>query len=262
MMVRLDPIKSEILESSRIAHGFFGRCGGVSRGLFSELNCGPGSGDNDLSIIENRARVAGHFGVDCNHLLSLHQIHSPRVVEVRTPWTTDARPEADAMVTREPGLALSILTADCGPVLFSDPEAGVIGAAHAGWKGAFTGVLDATIDEMIGLGADRARIHACLGPTISGKAYEVGPEFIERFIEKSAGYDEFFRPSERAGHHYFDLPAFIVARLEDLAIGGIENLDLCTCTLEDDYFSYRRATHRKEADYGRNISVIMLGADR
>lgn len=261
-MDKVEPIKSELLESERIAHGFFGRRGGVSRGLFADLNCGQGSSDSALSVIENRARVAGHFGITSSHLLSLHQIHSPRVVEVRAPWSSDARPEADAIVTREPGLALSILTADCGPVLFADPEAGVIGAAHAGWKGAFTDVLDATVDEMIGLGADRARIRASLGPTISGKAYEVGPEFIERFLDKSAGYEEFFQPSGRSGHHTFDLPAFIIARLDDLAIGEVENLDLCTCTLEEDYFSYRRATHRKEADYGRNISVIMLEASK
>lgn len=261
-MNKVEPIKSELLDSERIAHGFFGRRGGVSQGVYSDLNCGPGSADSALSVIENRARVAGHFGIASSHLLSLWQIHSPRVMEVRVPWTSDARPEADAMVTREPGLALSILTADCGPVLFADPEAGIIGAAHAGWNGALSGVLDATVDEMIGLGADRARIRASLGPMISGQAYEVGPEFIERFLKKSAGYEEFFRPSERDGHHYFDLPAFIAARLDDLAIGEVQNLDLCTCSREEDYFSYRRATHRGEADYGRNISVIMLGSDR
>lgn len=260
-MTNLTPIKSKVLTSSQITHGFFGRRGGVSGGLFSSLNCGPGSGDSALSIIENRARVAGYFGIASSNLLCLRQVHSPRVVEVRAPWKSEAKPEADAMVTRERGLALSILTADCGPVLFADSEAGVVGAAHAGWKGALTGVLDATVDEMIGLGADRARICASIGPMISGKAYEVGPEFIEHFLNKSSGYEEFFNPSERDGHHYFDLPAFIAARLDDLAIGEVENLDRCTYALEGDFFSYRRATHQKETDYGRNISVITLGGD-
>lgn len=256
-MDTLAPQQSDILKAGGIAHGFFGRRGGVSTDIFSSLNCGPGSGDNKLMVIENRARVAAHFRVKSRDLLSLHQIHSPQVVEVREPWT-GARPRADAMVTRQPGLALSILTADCGPVLFCDAEAGVIGAAHAGWKGAFGGVLDATIDEMIGLGAGRARIRAALGPTISGTAYEVGPEFIERFLTHSTTHDKFFAPSQRDGHFFFDLPAFIVGRLNDLAIEQVQNLNLCTYTLEEDFFSFRRTTHRSEADYGRNISVIKL----
>lgn len=260
-MAELEPIQSELLKTRGITHGFFGRRGGVSTGIFAQLNCGPGSDDNRLSVIENRARVADHFAIASGHLLSLHQVHSPRVVEVHEPWTRGARPQADAMVTRQPGLALSILAADCGPVLLCDPDAGVIGAAHAGWKGALGGVLDATIDEMIGLGSDRANISASLGPTISCDAYETGPEFIERFVEQSSAYAQYFRPSGREGHHLFDLPAFITGRLEALAIREAENLNLCTCALEDDYFSWRRTTHREEADYGRNISVIMLEAN-
>lgn len=256
-MDKLAPIYSDILKADGIAHGFFGRRGGVSKDIFSSLNCGPGSGDNTLAVIENRARIAAHFKVKSRELLSLHQIHSPQVIEVREPWT-DARPQADAMVTRQPGLALSILTADCGPVLFADVQAGVIGAAHAGWQGALGGVLDATVDEMIGLGAGRARIRAALGPTISGAAYEIGPEFIERFLARSPAHDKFFVPSTREGHFLFDLPAFIVGRLDDLAIEQVQNLNLCTYTLEEDFFSFRRTTHRSEADYGRNISVIKL----
>lgn len=256
-METLAPRQSDILKTEGIVHGFFGRRGGVSRDIFSSLNCGPGSGDNALAVIENRARVASHFEMKSRALLSLHQVHSPKVIEVRDPWT-GTRPQADAMVTRAPNLALSILTADCGPVLFVDTEAGVIGAAHAGWKGAFGGVLDATVDEMIGLGANRARIRAALGPTISGAAYEVGPEFIERFRARSAAYETFFVPSTREGHFLFDLPAFIVARLDDLAIEKVQNLNLCTYGLAEDYFSFRRTTHRGEAGYGRNISVIKL----
>lgn len=256
-MDKLAPVQSDILKVGGIAHGFFGRRGGVSKDIFASLNCGPGSGDNRLAVIENRARIADCFAVKSRELLSLHQIHSPQVIEVREPWA-GARPQADALVTKERGLALSILTADCGPVLFADAEAGVIGAAHAGWKGAFGGVLDATIDEMIGLGADRARIRAALGPTISGTAYEVGPEFIERFLVRSTALERFFVPSPRDGHFFFDLPAFIVARLEDLAVERIEDLGLCTYIREDEFFSFRRATHHGEADYGRNISVIKL----
>lgn len=257
-MVNLVPRQSSILHTDIIAHGFFGRRGGVSKDMFSSLNCGPGSADDQLAIIENRARVANHFAVKSTDLLSLHQIHSPRVIEVRDPWRASERPQADAMVTRQSDIALSILTADCGPVLFADTQARVIGAAHAGWKGAFGGVLDATVDEMIGLGANRARIRAALGPTISGAVYEVGPEFIERFLARSAAHEKFFVASERDGHFYFDLPAFIVHRLNNLAIDQVQDLNLCTYTLEEDFFSFRRTTHRAEADYGRNISVIKL----
>lgn len=256
-MDTLAPRHSNILQADGIAHGFFGRRGGVSRDIFSSLNCGPGSGDKALAIIENRSRIAAHFEVKSRELLSLHQVHSPKVIEVRGPWT-GTRPQADAMVTRVPGLALSILTADCGPVLFVDVEAGVIGAAHAGWQGAFGGVLDATVDEMIGLGAGRARIRAALGPTISGTAYEVGPEFFGRFRTRSPANEKFFVPSPREGHFFFDLPAFITGRLDDLAIEQIDNLNLCTYDLAEDFFSFRRTTHRGEADYGRNISVIKL----
>lgn len=257
-MDTLEPTHSDILKSGGIAHGFFGRRGGVSKDIFASLNCGPGSGDHRFCVIENRARIADHFGIGSGALLSLNQIHSPQVIEVREPWAPGARPQADAMVTRQPGLAISILTADCGPVLFADAAAGVIGAAHAGWKGAFGGILEATVDEMIGLGATRANICATLGPTISGETYEVGPEFVERFLARSGTYKVFFAASVRDGHAYFDLPAFVMARLEDLAIGQTQDLGLCTYTLENRFFSYRRTTHRSEEDYGRNISVIKL----
>lgn len=251
----------ELAGLRRVRHAFFTRQDGASGGIYASLNGGVGSADDPKAVAENRARMAGAVGVEPDRLLSLYQIHSPDVIVVEKPWRPDERPKADAMVTREPGLAVAVASADCGPVLFADAKAGVIGAAHAGWKGAFTGVLEATIARMEELGAMRGDIVAVLGPTIGPNAYEVGPEFVARFHEADEGYAAFFRPSERDGHAYFDLPAFIMHRLENCRIGRATSLGLCTYSDELRFYSYRRATHRGEPDYGRLISAISLEAE-
>lgn len=239
-----------------IAHGFFTRQGGVSEGLYAGLNVGLGSKDEPERIRENRARVAGWFGEDLDHLATLYQVHSPDVVVVDGPLSGD-RPEADGQVTNRPGVVLGVLTADCGPVLFADADARVIGAAHAGWKGAFDGVLENTIAAMEELGAHRENIVASLGPSIAQRNYEVGPEFHERFVARNPDWARFFAPSDKEGHYLFDLPALTVSRLAAAGVKA-ENLDICTYADEDRFFSYRRTTHRKEPDYGRQISAIML----
>lgn len=252
------PLQSPLLADGedRIAHGFFGRAGGVSEGLYSGLNVGLGSQDSPASIHENRARVAGWFDRPAEDLATLFQIHSPDVVSIDRRNAAE-RPKADGQVTATPGVVLGILTADCGPVLFADPEAGVIGAAHAGWKGAFDGVLENTIGAMIALGARRERIKASLGPSISQRSYEVGPEFVERFVARDLQWERFFAPSQKHGHSMFDLPGLTISRLRAAGVEA-ENLDICTYADETTYFSYRRTTHRQEPDYGRQISAIMI----
>jgi YfiH family protein len=241
-----------------LRHAFFTRQGGVSSGLFASLNGGLGSSDDPASVAENRRRMTEQLEVEPSALLSLYQIHSAEVITVEKPWPVAERPRADAMATRLEGIALAIGTADCGPVLFADPHERVIGAAHAGWKGALTGVLEATLEAMERLGAARSAIVAVLGPTISQAAYEVGPEFVERFREADADNAAFFAPSPRAGHALFDLPAYIGARLEAAGIGEFADVRLCTYTDEEHFYSYRRTTHRGEPDYGRLISAIAL----
>lgn len=243
-----------------IRHGWFTRQGGVSTGLYDSLNTGYGSSDDRDNVTENRGRIADAIGVPRDRLVTCYQVHSPTVVHAVTAWDWRDNPEADALVTREPGLALGTSHADCGPVLFADGEARVIGAAHAGWKGAFTGVLEATIDAMIGLGARREAIVATLGPTISGKVYEVGPEFVARF--RAAGEDiaRWFVPSAKDGHALFDLPAYIVHRLRGAGVIA-SDLGLCTYSDEARFFSYRRTTHRGEADFGRHLAAIVLAGD-
>lgn len=241
----------------KIRHAFFTRQGGVSEGIYTSLNGGIGSSDEAAKVAENRRRMAQALGVKPDGLVSVYQVHSPDAVLVEGPWPGE-RPKADAMVTNVPGIALAITTADCGPVLFADTQARVIGAAHAGWRGAVTGVLESTLAAMERLGAHRSRIVAVLGPTISQAAYEVGPEFVARFAEEAPGHERFFRPGEKADHAMFDLPGFIGARLEAAGIGGFTNLGLCTYSDEERFFSYRRKTHRDEADYGRLISAITL----
>jgi YfiH family protein len=256
---RPSPLQSPLLSEragSGIAHGFFTREGGVSEGLYAGLNVGLGSHDEPERIHENRTRVAGWFGEDLDHLATLYQVHSPHVVVVDGPVSGD-RPKADAQVTAAPGIVLGVLTADCGPVLFADAEAGVIGAAHAGWKGAFDGVLENTIAAMESLGAHRENIVASLGPSISQRNYEVGPEFYDRFVARNPDWASFFAPSDNEEHYLFDLPALTVSRLAAAGVKA-ENLDICTYADEDRFFSYRRTTHRKEPDYGRQISAIML----
>jgi len=254
-----DPVRSPALDALRTAgirHGFFTRIGGISQGVYEGLNIGTGSHDDPQKVRENRRRVAAWMGVAPERLLTAYQVHSPDVVVVSGPFDGD-RPKADALVTDTPGIALGVSTADCGPVLFADAEAGVIGAAHAGWKGAFTGVLENTVAAMQRLGADRDRIVAVLGPSIGPGNYEVGPEFVERFSADDAESRRYFTPSPKPGHAMFDLNAYTVERLRRAGVAA-EKLDRCTYAEEDLFFSYRRTTHRKEADYGRQISAIAL----
>ncbi len=240
---------------SPITHGFFTRKGGASSGIFQGLNCGPGSSDLSEVVAINRARVATSIGVPAEYLQTIHQVHSADVITLTKPLA--ARPRGDAMVTATPGLALGILTADCQPVLFADAQAGVIGAAHAGWRGVKDGVLEATLAAMEALGADRAQTTAVIGPCISQAAYEVGPEFLESFLDDDPAHARFFAGG-RGDRAMFDLPAFGLARLRAAGIGHAEWTRHCTYADEERFFSYRRTTHRGEADYGRLISVIRL----
>ena len=232
----------ELSSHSALRHAFFTRQGGVSDGIYASLNGGLGSSDDPARVAENRRRMAEQLALPPEALVSVHQVHSPDVIVVERPFARETRPRADGMVTARPGLMLGITTADCGPVLFGDPEAGVVGACHAGWRGALTGVLEATLDAMERLGARRERIIAVLGPTIGPNAYEVGPEFAAQFRDKDAAYERFFGPSEREGHAMFDLPAFIGARLRAADVGEFADLGLCTYSDEERFFSYRRTT--------------------
>jgi len=254
----LAPIQENALAINGIRHAFFTRQGGVSSGLYSSLNGGLGSSDDAESVHENRRLMANFMGTSSDRFLSLYQIHSPDVVTVSEPWTLQNRPKADAMVTRMEDITLAIATADCGPVLFTDPEARVIGAAHAGWKGALFGVLEATVAAMEKIGANRERISAVLGPTISQNAYEVGPEFKEQFLSTDTNYAPFFKNGTKDGKSFFNLPAFIEYRLAEAKIKHFVSLDHCTYGDENRFFSFRRTTHRSEQDYGRLISAIML----
>ncbi|HEV7304944.1 peptidoglycan editing factor PgeF [Ensifer sp.] len=257
--VALSPVQSSLFGERvgpAIAHGYFTRKGGVSEGLYHGLNVGLGSHDDRDRVNENRTRVAAWFGAPLERLATVHQVHSPDAIVVDETYD-GARPEADALVTATPGIVLGVLSADCGPILFADAEAKVIGAAHAGWKGALGGVLESTIEKMVQLGARRERIVACLGPSISGRSYEVGAEFVARFVAADASYNAYFAPSERSGHAMFDLPSFTVRRLTEAGVAA-ENLDICTYADEERFFSYRRTTHRQEPDYGRQISAICI----
>lgn len=252
-ILSLDPLKSDALRDLR--HGFFTRQGGVSSGVFEGLNCGPGSSDMAEAVAINRGRVAQAMGVEVDHLVTVHQVHSADVVVVDGPLTE--RPRADALVTRTPGLALAVLTADCQPILFADQEAGVIGAAHAGWRGALDGVLEATLDAMESLGARRQRISAVIGPCISQAAYEVGPEFLDSFLAEDPMNARFFANGP-AGRPMFDLPSFGLHRLRAAGVGQAEWTGHCTYRDDLRFFSYRRSCHRAEVDYGRLISAIRL----
>ena len=241
-----------------VRHAFFTRSGGVSQGVYASLNGGVGSNDAPDKVAENRARMAAALGVSADRLLTPYQIHSPDVVVADEPWTRENRPRADAVVTRVPHLAIGVSTADCGPLLFADSEAGVIGAAHAGWRGALTGVIEATIAAMEDLGADRSRITAALGPTIRQPNYEVGPEFVERFLAADPANSRYFTHSQRAGHAMFDLTGYIAERVQRAGIEQFEDLGLCTYAEPDRFFSYRRTTRSGEPDYGRHINAIAL----
>lgn len=250
----------EVLTSDALAplrHGFFTRKGGASSGIFHGLNCGPGSSDLSEVVEINRARVAQAMGVDPDHLVTVHQIHSANVLVISAPLNGTVRPHADAMVTATPGILLGVLTADCQPVLFADPHAHVIAAAHAGWRGARDGVLEATLAAMENLGASRANITAVIGPTISQAAYEVGPEFVESFIDDDPASARFFA-NGRGDRALFDLPGYGLARLRAAGVGQAEWSGHCTYSDPGRFYSFRRATHAAEADYGRLISVIRL----
>ena len=257
--VRPEPIRAAVLErfaDRGIRHGFFTRAGGVSDGIYAGLNVGAGSEDEPENVAENRRRVAATMGVGPERLLTLYQVHSADALVVREAFAGE-RPKADALVTDQPGVALGVLAADCGPILYADPEARVIGAAHAGWKGALTGVLEATVEAMEGLGARRERITAVLGPSIGASNYEVGPEFVERFIMADAANEGYFAPSPRQAHAFFDLNRYTVDRLARAGVSA-HMLGRCTYAEADLFYSYRRSTHRQEPDYGRQISAIIL----
>jgi YfiH family protein len=247
-------LQSPSLSFSGIAHGFFGRTGGFSTGIYDSLNCGPGSGDDPALVTRNRERIADHFHAE---LVTLHQVHSATAVPVSLAWG-DARPQADGVATSTPGIALGILTADCAPVLFADAKARVIGAAHAGWKGAIGGIVESTLAAMEELGAARANISAAVGPCIAQANYEVGAEFRDRFADEDAQNTKYFRASDRARHFRFDLEAYVLDRLRGAGLRDVKGLCADTYARETDFFSFRRATHRSEANYGRQISVIVL----
>lgn len=239
-----------------IAHGFLGRTGGVSKGIYASLDVSPNNDDDREATAENRERAV-EAAVPGATLCLVHQHHSPDAVIVTEPFALDARPEADGMATNRPGIALGILTADCAPVLLADKEAGVIGAAHAGWKGAMTGIVRSVIEKMEELGAERSRIAAAVGPCIGRGSYEVDDDFRKRFEAIEPENEQFFRAGA-PGHHYFDLEAYVAAWLDFLGVETAELLGLDTYANEDRFFSYRRATHNGEPDYGRQLSVIAL----
>jgi hypothetical protein len=240
-----------------IRHGFFGRQGGISTGIYASLNVGSGSRDDRANVIENRARAMAAFDLPGDALVTAYQVHSATALTVAGPWP-DAPPQADGLATDKPGVALGILTADCTPILFADPYAKVIGAAHAGWRGAVTGIGEATITAMESLGAKRARIRAAIGPCIGPASYEVGPEFPAPFLALDPANERFFRTAARDRHFMFDLPGYVSARLTALGLGAVETLRSDTCAGEDRFFSYRRSCLRKEPDYGRELSAIVL----
>jgi polyphenol oxidase len=243
----------------RLRHAFFSRDGGVSEGIYAGLNGGIGSNDDPTKVAENRRRMAQHLGVPREHLLTAFQIHSPDVAVASAPWDTASRPRADAIITRTEGLAIGITAADCGPILLVDPNARVIGAAHAGWKGALTGIVESTVEAMEKLGADRANILAAIGPLIRQYSYEVGNEFVERFIEADVENSLFFVPAAREGHAMFDLAGLIRMRLENAGVLVIDDIGIDTYS-DQRFFSYRRSVHRKEQDYGRHVHAIVLEA--
>jgi YfiH family protein len=246
---------SPLLDGMR--HGFLGRRGGVSTGLVAGLNVGLGSGDDPAAVAENRRRALAAVAPGAQ-LVTVFQVHSPAVVVATAAWPDEARPKADALVTDRPGLALGILTADCAPVLFADTEAGVIGAAHAGWKGAIAGVTDATVAAMEGLGARRERIIAVVGPCIGQASYEVDDGFRARFVAAGPDNERLF-VTGRPGHAQFDLPGYVAHRLTGFGVGQVDVLALNTMELADRFYSFRRATLAGEPDYGRQISLIALG---
>ncbi|MBI1649946.1 peptidoglycan editing factor PgeF [Hyphomicrobium sulfonivorans] len=266
----LEPIESSLLAAlPGIRHGFFTRRGGVSNGIYAELNCGPGSADDPAAVAENRARVAQHLlrrtagspegsRAPLKDVATLYQIHSGDAVAIDSYPAPDNRPKADGVVTATPGLVIGVLTADCGPVLFADAEAKVVGAAHAGWRGAVGGVLAATVAQMEKLGARRERIIAAVGPCINQDAYEVGPDFEATLLKSCADNSRFLARAEPNSKAHFDLPGFVVSQLDKLGLAQIERQSPCTYVNESQFFSFRRSQHRSEGDYGRQISAIVV----
>lgn len=252
------PSSSIISNISGVRHLFFTRDGGRSTGVYSGLNCGPGSDDDPETVKHNRLHVEQTLDLDAGSLVSLYQVHSPTAVYVTSPWKQADAPQADAMVTDKVGIGLGILTADCVPVLFADSTGGVVGAAHAGWKGAVGGVLESTVEAMENLGSIRSNIYACTGPCIRTASYEVGVDMRQQFVDMDHNNEQFFISGDRAGHFQFDLTGYVLTRLAKSGVGMIEDTAGDTYTDEDDFYSYRRMTHRGEADYGRQISVITL----
>ena len=256
----IEPIRHPLMDDprGRVRHGFFGRAGGVSNGLYRSLNCGYGSGDDPEAVRENRARAAAACELAQATLCSTYQVHSAEAVVVTAPWSRDEAPRVDAMATATPGLALAILTADCVPVLLADREAGVIGAAHAGWRGALNGVLEAAVSAMLGLGAQAKDIRAAIGPAIGPTSYEVGPEFPAPFLARNPRDEDLFTPAEREGHALFDITGYVARRLSGLGLAALGATGGDTCAEASRFFSYRRSVHRGEPDYGRNISIVAL----
>ncbi len=246
-----------LAELEGIRHGFFTREGGVSDGIFGSLNCGLGSSDSAEAVSENRRRAAAALGAAREALTTIHQVHGTNVVPVETGWSHGEAPKADGMVTNRRGIVLGILTADCAPVLFADPQAGVIGACHAGWRGALDGIVETTVAAMERLGADRAAIRAAIGPTIAQDSYQVGPEFRDRFVAEDAENGRFFRPDDE-DRFRFDLPGYIADRLKASKIERVVSVGRDTCAESEILFSYRRSTQKGEPDYGRALSAIVL----
>jgi len=251
-------IEAASLALTGIRHAFFTRAGGVSDGLYASLNGGVGSRDAADKVAENRARMAAALGVEPHRFLTAYQIHSPNVVVAEAAWTGETRPHADAIVTRMRALAIGVTTADCGPILFADPQAGVIGAAHAGWRGALTGVVEATVEAMERLGARRGEIRAAIGPMIRQSNYEVGADLMSRFAAEDRASNRFFSAAQRDGHALFDLAGYVAERLARAGVGRIEDIGPCTYADPERFFSYRRTTHSAEADYGRHVNAIAL----
>jgi YfiH family protein len=253
-------IRLGVLEEAGLRHGFFTREGGVSEGVFATLNCSFGSGDDPAKVAENRRRAMDRLSLPPDRLVVCHQVHGSEVVLVDHVWPHVERPRADAMVTRTAGIALGLLTADCAPILFADAEAGIIGAAHAGWRGAVGGVLAATVDAMRRAGARPERIAAAIGPCIGRDSYEVGPEFPAPFLAQAAENARFFRAAPRPGHFFFDLPSYVAARLRTLGITRIEASDGDTAAEPARFFSYRRKCLSGEAQFGHALSAICLAS--
>jgi len=254
-------IESALLTAiPNIRHGFFTRENGHSAGVYASLNCGFGSRDEEAAVQKNREKVAARMGVEADRLMTAWQSHSPDVIMVEDAWNPRRSPDADAMVTRRPGIALGVLSADCTPILFADRAGQAVGVAHAGWKGALGGILEASVAAFASQGVRPGEIYAAIGPTIGQANYEIGPEFLARFLAEDLDNVRFFTSSSRRGHHCFDLPGYVKMKLERLGLAEIENLGLCTYADETRFFSYRRATHRGEQDYGRLISTIVLAS--